>query len=60
LIFIAAQLAMGRTSLWLPRAVGDRSLAKRDLQRMVEYGRRRSGGRNDCLRPGLTLSSTKD
>lgn len=38
LILIAAQLAMGRTSLWLPRAVGDRSLAKRDLQRMVEYG----------------------
>ncbi|HKH29284.1 MAG TPA: exopolysaccharide biosynthesis protein, partial [Sphingomicrobium sp.] len=38
LILVAAQLALGRTSLWLPQAVGNRSLAKRELQRVVDYG----------------------
>lgn len=38
LILVAAQLALGRDSLWLPQAVGNRSLAKRDLQRVVDYG----------------------
>ena len=36
LILIAAQLKLGRTALWLPQTVGNRSLAKRDLQRVVE------------------------
>jgi hypothetical protein len=36
LILVAAQLALGRDSLWLPQAVGNRSLAKRDLQRVVD------------------------
>ncbi len=38
LILIAAQLAIGRSELWLPRAVGNRSLSKSDLQRVVTYG----------------------
>jgi len=37
LILIAAQLALGRTSLWLPQAVGNRTLATRDLQKLVGY-----------------------
>lgn len=36
LIFIAAQLAVGRPVLWLPRSIGDRSFAKGDMQRIVE------------------------
>ena len=37
LIFIAAQLALGRPELWLPRSIGERSFAKGDLQRLVNY-----------------------
>ena len=36
LILIAAQLALGKAALWLPQAVGNRSLAKRDLQRIAD------------------------
>jgi hypothetical protein len=38
LILISAQLALGRPELWLPQAVGERSLGKGDLQRIVDYG----------------------
>lgn len=38
LLLVAAQLALGRSSLWLPRTVGNWSLQKRDLQRIVDYG----------------------
>lgn len=37
LIFIAAQLALGRSVLWLPRSIGERSFAKADMQRLVDY-----------------------
>lgn len=38
LIFIAAQLAMGRRVLWLPRALGDRSIAMADYRRLLKRG----------------------
>lgn len=38
LLLVAAQLALGRSTLWLPRRVGDWSLQKRDLQRVVDHG----------------------
>jgi hypothetical protein len=37
LILISTQLALGRTSLWLPQAVGNRTLASHDLQKLVGY-----------------------
>ena len=38
LMLISVQLALERTELWPPRAVGERSLGKGDLQRIVAYG----------------------
>ncbi len=38
LILAAAQLAMGRSSLWLPQVVGNRTLLRSDLERLVYYG----------------------
>jgi hypothetical protein len=38
LILAAAQLAGGRSALWLPQAVGNRTLRRSDLQRLVDYG----------------------
>lgn len=34
LILIAAQLAVGRRTLWLPRSVADRSISREDFQRI--------------------------
>jgi hypothetical protein len=38
LILAAAQLAMGRSSLWLPQVVGNRTLLRSDLERLVYHG----------------------
>jgi hypothetical protein len=38
LILAAAQLAIGRSALWLPQAVGNRTLLRRDVQRLVLHG----------------------
>jgi hypothetical protein len=36
LLLVAAQLALGRNSLWLPQRVGEWTLRKRDLQQVVD------------------------
>jgi hypothetical protein len=38
LILAAPQLAMGRSSLWLPQVVGNRTLLRSDLERLVYHG----------------------
>jgi hypothetical protein len=38
LILAAGQLAIGRSSLWLPSVVGNRTLLRRDLERLVYHG----------------------
>jgi hypothetical protein len=38
LMLAAAQLAMGRSSLWLPQPVGNRTLRRLDLERLVHHG----------------------
>lgn len=38
LVFIAAQLALGRRVLWLPKSIGDRTVATRDYRRIAKRG----------------------
>ncbi|MGA0595184.1 exopolysaccharide biosynthesis protein [Enterovirga sp. CN4-39] len=38
LVLISAQLALGRRELWLPQAVGSRSIRRTELKRVVHHG----------------------
>jgi hypothetical protein len=55
LLLIAGQLALGRDCLWLSRVVVNRSLARSDLKRIVDYGVPTSRRAERLLAPRLQL-----
>jgi hypothetical protein len=55
LLLIAGQLALGRECVWLPRAIANRSLARSDLQRLVDYGLPTLRRAERLLAPRLSL-----